>query len=313
MPQPPNLETSTQHCRLLSDSTRLRLLRLLEEEALSVAELTQITGLAQSRISTHLGRLRDAGLVADVRRHGRNLYNATQPDDALLQALWLLLRNTLGDELINQDAERAKQVVREREPDQAWADSVAGRMESQYSPGRTWEATTRAVMELVSLGQVLDMASGDGVLAELLADRAGHIDCVDISARVVAAGRKRLAHCPNVHFHAADMHALPFADNSYDTIFLLQALTYTNDPAAVLAEVARVLRRGGILIASTLKRHQHEASVARYDHINMGFGVAALRKLALKAGLDVHSCGVTSRERQPPYFEVITLRAALPA
>src|ERR1700738_4678902 len=61
--------------RLLADSTRLRLLLLLEEEELSVAELQEILGMGQSRISTHLAQLKRAGVIAD-RRAGKNVYYA---------------------------------------------------------------------------------------------------------------------------------------------------------------------------------------------------------------------------------------------
>src|SRR6266508_2796953 len=59
--------------RLLADPTRLRLLLLLEQEELSVAELQQILGMGQSRISGHLAQLKRAGVVAD-RRVGKNVY-----------------------------------------------------------------------------------------------------------------------------------------------------------------------------------------------------------------------------------------------
>src|SRR4051795_3180652 len=59
--------------RLLADPTRLRLLVLLEEEELSVAELQEILGMGQSRISSHLAQLKRAGAVAD-RRAGKNVY-----------------------------------------------------------------------------------------------------------------------------------------------------------------------------------------------------------------------------------------------
>jgi ArsR family transcriptional regulator len=59
--------------RILADSTRLRLLLLLQEEELSVAELQEILGMGQSRISSHLAQLKRAGIVDD-RRSGKNVY-----------------------------------------------------------------------------------------------------------------------------------------------------------------------------------------------------------------------------------------------
>src|SRR5687767_7045271 len=59
--------------RLLADPTRLRLLLLLEQAELSVAELQEILGMGQSRISSHLAQLKRVGAVED-RRSGKNVY-----------------------------------------------------------------------------------------------------------------------------------------------------------------------------------------------------------------------------------------------
>ena len=197
-----DLQHASQHFRLLSDSTRLRLLMLVDREELSVAELAAITQLAQPRVSTHLAKLKEAGLVSD-RREGVFVYYrmAANIADRGLEALWELLRANTSDPLIQQDFERIPQVLNARRGGSSWADSVAGDMERHYSPGRTWEVTTRTIVQLLELGDVLDVASGDGVLAELLAPRARSIKCLDISQRVVAAAGSppdRSKSCPIV-------------------------------------------------------------------------------------------------------------------
>ncbi len=278
---------ASQHFRLLSDSTRLRLLMLVDREELSVAELAAITQLAQPRVSTHLAKLKEAGLVSD-RRDGVSVYYrmAATIVDPGLDALWQLLRNNTADPLIQQDSERIPQVLNARSGSSNWADSVAGDMERHYSPGRTWEVTTRTIVQLLELGDVLDVASGDGVLAELLAPRARSIQCLDISQRVVDAGRKRLRNYPNVNFAAGDMHELPFADASFDTVLLMHALTYTSEPQMVFNEASRVLRPGGQLLAATLRSHAHKNAVAAYNHLNLGFTEKQLRQFCKQAGLE---------------------------
>ena len=146
----------------------MRLLLLLEQEEFSVAELAAITQLAQPRVSTHLAKLREAHLVSD-RRDGVSVYyrTPTKFSDAAVKAFWLTIREHTHDPLLEQDQQRISQVLAARARDHSWADSVAGDMERHYSPGRTWEATARGLVHLLDLGDVLDVASGDGVLAEL--------------------------------------------------------------------------------------------------------------------------------------------------
>ena len=307
---PLSIVQSTELCRLLADTSRLRLLLLLEVHDLSVAELTQITGLAQSRVSTHLAKLRRAGLVADRREGAASIYSAGELTiDHPARVLWEQLRQGIDDAQQALDHSKAQEVIAARKAGKTWAETVAGRMESHYSPGRTWEATARALIGLLELGDVLDLASGDGVLAELIADHARSVHCVDISPTVLQAAQKRLARRPTVKFVQADMHALPLPDSSFDHVFAMHALSYTNNGAAVLAESARLLRPGGRLIISALARHQHEAVRSAYDHANLGINVQELETALGKAGLQVQDCRIRSREQRPPYFEVIAALA----
>lgn len=303
-----SIAQSTELCRLLADPSRLRLLLLLEAHPLSVAELTEVTGLAQSRVSTHLARLKRAGLVQDQRTGGAALYSLAAEQSSAAE-LWGLMRQELDDRQARLDRERADEVVRARKSGQTWAESVAGRMELHYSPGRTWEATAHALIGLLQLGDVLDVASGDGVLAELVAERAASVTCMDISAKVLAAARKRLGRVPNVSFCQGDMAALPFAPRRFDQVFLMHALSYAQDPKAVLAGCARLLRPGGRLVIATLNAHRHEVARQAYDHVNLGLTPEALAKVLKSCGLEVELCRVTSREPRPPYFEVVTALA----
>lgn len=308
-----SLEQGTHLCRILGDATRLRLLLLLEFQELTVAEITEVTGLTQSRVSSHLARLREADLVQD-RRLGASAFYSLNRDgipDAT-QDLWQALRGRVMDQQIELDRERAQEVVRKRDRAQTWVESVAGRMDRHYSPGRTWEATARALLEMLELGDVLDAASGDGVLAELVSHRARSVTCLDINAKVVAAGQHRLHDMHGVSFIQGNMHTLPFNEASFDQVFLMHALTFTHHPRIVLGELARVLRPGGKLVVTTLRRHEHAATVAAFDHVNQGYEAVRLSQLLEAAGLRVLRCEYTSREPRPPYFEVITALALRP-
>jgi len=305
-----DLELATQRCRLLGDATRLRLLLLLDREELSVAELSAITQLAQPRVSTHLARLKEAGMVCD-RREGVFVYYkiAASTGDPGLDALWNVLRRNTDDPLAEQDRARIPQVLNSRGRGTSWADSVAGDMERHYSPGRSWEATARGLTHLLDLGDVLDVASGDGVLAELLAPQSRSIVCLDISNRVVEEGSKRLAKFPDACFEQGDMHKLPFEDARFDTVLLMHALTYTERPRQVLSECRRVLRKSGHLLAVTLSQHSHRKAVEPYDHQNLGFKPVELEQLATETGFEVIHCAVSAVEKRQPNFSVISLHA----
>src|SRR5690625_463579 len=308
-----DLASASSLLRLLADATRVRLLALLEREELTVAELAAILQLAQPRVSTHLAKLKEAGLVRDRRAGVSAYYRANTDNDADQTALLEALRDSIDDALLQADAERLPAVLAHRAGERGWADAVAGDMERHYSPGRTWETLARALLQLLATGDVLDIASGDGVTAELLAPHAHSITCIDAGDRVTTAARERLAPFANVTVRQGDMHALDLKDCTFDLVLMLHALTYADKPAKAVAEAARVLKPGGRLLAVTLARHGHKTAVAPFDHRNLGFRRNELAGLADKARLDVVQCAVMSRERKPPHFEVLSLLARKPA
>src|SRR3954452_3351344 len=174
-----DLAATSALLRLLSDPTRVRLLALLEREELTVAELSAVLRLAQPRVSTHLAKLKEAGLVRDRRSGVSSYYRYNNETDPRENALLLALKESVDDALLRVDELRLPSILAKRARSEGWADTVAGDMERHYSPGRTWEALARALASLLDCGDVLDVASGDGALAELLAPHAESILCLD--------------------------------------------------------------------------------------------------------------------------------------
>lgn len=299
--------------RLFGDPTRVRLAALLGGHELTVAEITQITSLPQSRISTHLGKLREAGVLRD-RRQGASTFYALNDGamPAAARRLWQVVGDGLDEPVLRADRERCQAVLRARDRGESWPDAVAGQMERHYSPGRTWEATARGLLGLVRAGDVLDAGSGDGAVAALLAPRARSVTCLDRSEKVIRAARKRLAGLPNVGFVPGDAQALPFPDARFDQVLLFNVLVYVEAPARAIAEAARVLRPGGTAALVTVAAHQHQEITAGYGHVHPGFTPRRLRGWLAAAGLAVGHCDVTSRERQPPHFSVISAFAHKP-
>lgn len=308
-----DLEGWSARLKVFADATRVRLLSLLQQEELTVAELSAITRLAQPRVSTHLARLKDAGLVRDRRAGVSSYYRFDDASlDAAQRALWQSISNGSDDPLLQQDTARIAAVLAMRAADQNWADSVAGDMERHYSPGRSWEALARSALPLLAPGDVLDIASGDGVLAELLAPHAQRYVCVDASARVVTAASERLQRFDNVEVRQGDMHALPFDDAQFDLVMLMHALTYADRPQRAVDEAMRVLRPGGRLLLTSLGRHGHRADVERFGHVNLGFSEKDLRRMLDKAGLVTGEIGTVMHEKRPPHFDVISLIGTKP-
>jgi SAM-dependent methyltransferase len=299
---------------LLSDPVRIRLAALLDENELSVAEITQVLRMAQSRVSTHLGKLLRAGILRD-RRQGTKVYYSLHPSGMpeMTQRLWHLVAENLDQAERQSDRARCEEVLRMRQKPGGWPDSVAGQMDRHYSPGRTWEATMLGVLSFVRLGEVLDAGSGDGTVASMLAPRCKAITCLDISQKVLQAARQRLSGLHNVTFAPGDIHALPFSDGLFDTVLFLNVLPYSKQPVLALREAARVLRSEGTLLVSTLASHDQAEVTSAYGHVNKGFRPATLERwIAREARLVVDRCEITSHERHHPNFAVLTAFAHKP-
>ncbi len=295
---------------LVAEPTRVRLLRLLARHELSVAELVTVTDLPQSSVSTHLGKLRDAGMVRD-RKNGTSTYYAlaeTMPAGA--RQVWDIIADHVGDKVLASDEARAEGVLKARLG--AFPESMAGEMERHYSPGRTWESLAFGLLGLLRLGRVLDVGCGDGAVAAMLAPRARSITCIDASERMVAAAQRRLEPF-EANVVQADMHEVPFDDESFDQVLLLNVLVHPDKPARAVDEAARVLAPGGDLVIVTLDAHAHADVAQSWGHHQQGISPVALRRMLKHGSLSVSRCEVVTRERRAPHFGVVACYATKPA
>lgn len=305
-----SLTTYVDALNLLADESRLRLCALLGERELSVSDLVRVTGISQSRVSTHLGRLREGGLVRD-RRDGQHAYyalaTATMPKTA---------REILSDAAQTNDAtlasdkQRLSALIAEQRGN--LPESFAGEMERHYSPGRTWQSLSAGLSALLRLGDVLDVGSGDGAVASYLAPYARSVTCVDTSTRMVEAAASRFARSAHVRTLVADAHELPFPAGSFDEVLLFHTLTYAERPSRVVAECARVLRPRGRVVVLSLDRHEHKAETSPYGERHQGFSPQKLRGFFTKAGLVTRTCEVACHESRKPHFRVVLAVAEQP-
>ena len=97
---------------------------------------------------------------------------------------------------------------------------------------------------------VLELAAGTGLIAKHIVNAAAHIEATDASAEMVAEA-KRDNHSAKLHFSVQDMFRLPYANQSFDVVIVSNALHIVPQPEKALAEIRRVLKDGGVLIAPT--------------------------------------------------------------
>lgn len=305
-----NLSHYVETLNLLGDESRIRLCALLRERELCVTDLVRVTGISQSRVSTHLGRLREAGFVRD-RRQGPQSFYALAVDTLPGTAKTVLDEATQSaDPTLEGDQRRLQELDAERRG--GLPESFAGEMERHYSPGRTWQSLAAGIAALLRLGDVLDVGSGDGAAAGSFVPYCRSLTCIDSSSRMIEAAKERLATHAHVRAQVADVHDLPFQAASFDSVLVFHTLTYAEHPPRALEECGRVLRPGGRLVILSLDEHQQREVTAPYGERHPGFSPPALRALLTRAGLDVVVSDVACREAKKPHFQVVLAIADKP-
>jgi SAM-dependent methyltransferase len=295
---------------LLGDENRLRLCALLAERELCVSELVRVTGIAQSRVSTHLARLRDAGLLR-YRRNGTQAFYGLAREGMTETVRGVLLEvSTSPDRTLRADRERLAALDAERH--EGLPESAILELDRDYSPGRTWQSLALGAASLLRLGDVLDVGCGDGTVASVLAPYCRTLTCIDNDERAVQAAGDRLASHAHVRVQAADAHALPFRDESFDDVLFFHTLTYAAQPPRALAECARVLRPGGRAVLLCLDRHEEHEIDAAYGLLHPGFSARKLRGLLQAAGLSVSRADIACREARKPQLRVVLAEAEKP-
>jgi SAM-dependent methyltransferase len=277
--------------RACAEPTRLRLLALAARGAFCVMEFTEILGQSQPRLSRHLKLLCDAGLLERV-REGTNVWFALPSDAApgAAPVLDLLARLPEDDPVLAADRRGAARVLAERARIASDTFRRQGadwdEMRALGLPAADVEAALLSLLPGESLGRLLDIGTGTGRMLELLAPRVRSGLGIDASRAMLALARARLARPGLAHLgvRQADMYRLPLS-GGYDVVVLQMVLHYAEDPAAVLAEAARVLAPGGRLIVVDLAGHGRRDLTDRLAHRWPGFTDAAMRGLLRAPGL----------------------------
>jgi SAM-dependent methyltransferase len=265
--------------RAAAEPTRLRLLALCARGAFCVSDLCEVLGQSQPRLSRHLKLLVEAGLLERV-PEGANAYFGLPPDADL--ARMILARLPEDDPQLAADRRQAVRLAAERARE---ASDAFRRHGADWDENRALDlpaaAIEAATLDLLPprIGAFLDVGTGTGRLLELVAPRAERALGVDASRDMLAHARARLAErglADRCAVRQADMYRLPLPDGGFDVVALQMVLHYAEDPAAALAEAARVLRPDGLLLLVDLAPHGRAELLERHAHRWPGFDDAAL-------------------------------------
>ncbi len=279
----------------LGEPIRLRMLRVLEGQELTVGELASVLQLPQSTASRHLKTLTEGQWLRRRERGTMALYRLVLDDlQPAPRSLWSAARDEMlasGSVEFEADDHRLNSVLAERPLDsQAYFGRVAGKWDSIRQDLFGSRVLPSGVLSLIPPDWVVaDLGCGTGNAAEWLAPRVREVIAVDQSPEMLAAARKRLGRFDNVRFVEGEVAALPLDRNSVDAAIAVLVVHHIANPVEMLSECARVLRTdrgGGVMSVVDMTEHSREDYRETMGHWHLGFSRERLVKMFAEAGFD---------------------------
>ena len=278
-------------------------------EELSVAELQEILGMGQSRISSQLALLRQAGLVTD-RRDGKKAFYSLRSTLPLSQYNLLKAASESVSELpvMDEDTESLDRIlIKRRKVSEQYFNLIAGRLGKNYCPGRSWEAIGHLALRLTPSIEIADLGAGEGLISQLLAKRSKQVWCIDNSPRMIEVGTElaKKNDLANLTYKLGDIEKVPLADASVDVAILSQALHHAQHPQIAVQEAFRILKPEGQILILDLNEHTFEKARELYADVWLGFKESVLHQFLKKAGFQNVEVSLTAKETTEPYFETL--------
>lgn len=298
--------------KLLSDPTRVRILNLLDNESLSVAELQEALGMGQSSISTHLSQLRKEELVKDTRA-GKNIFYSSNLD----AALQTVAREACAEiPEIQHDTEALRFVLEKRKDKmRAYFDDVVNRFGRNYAPGRSWKGLAGALLRIMNYDVIADLGAGEGFVSQLLSPRARQVIAVDNSPGMVDLGKAMAQRhgLTNLEYRLGDIEAPPIDPGTVDLAMLSQALHHAASPAKALQGAWNILKPGGCLVILDLLQHNVDEVRNLYADQWLGFSELQLQTMLRETGFTQIFTDVVDKEDEAPHFQTLMAVAWKPS
>lgn len=282
-------DQTVEALRAAGEPTRLRVLSLLAGEELSVMELSRILEQSQPRVSRHLKLMADAGLIERFPDGARVFYRLSS--DPLARRLIDTVLDLLDDAAGGADEGRLEAVRRDRE---AAASAYFERVAPQWDRIRSLyvceSAVEAAILKAAGEGpfdRVVDLGTGSGRMLTLLGKNARMSVGLDLSHNMLNIARANVAKAglDKVELRHGDIFATRLPAHSADLVLVHQVLHYLADPAAAVAEAARLVSEGGRLLIVDFAPHQLEHLRDEHQHRRLGFADDEMRRWLTGAGL----------------------------
>jgi ArsR family transcriptional regulator len=272
----------------LADTTRSRLLLVLQQHEMTVGELCEALALPQSTVSRHLKLLADDGWVASRADGTSRLYRMVGELEPSARQLWQVVREQVGGApAARRDRDRLRGVLAGR---RARSDEFFRTAAASWDAMRTELFGARTeLLPMLGLLQpdwtVGDLGCGTGQLTQLLAGSVRQVIAVDASEAMLRSARVRLNGLDNVEVRRGDLERLPLDDGLLDLGFVVLVLPYLPEPRLALAEAARVIRPGGRLLVADLMPHERDDYRQTMGHLWQGFAEDQMVGWMSEAGL----------------------------
>ncbi|MDO9586964.1 MAG: metalloregulator ArsR/SmtB family transcription factor [Brevundimonas sp.] len=275
--------------RAAGEPTRLRVLSLLAGEELSVMELSGILDQSQPRVSRHLKLMTDAGLIERFPDGARVFYRLSS--DPVARRLIDTVLDLLDTAANVDDDRRLEDVRRTREvAASAYFERVAPQWDRVRSLYVCETAVEAAILRAAGPGpfeRVVDLGTGSGRMLTLLGKKARMSVGLDLSHNMLNIARANVSRAglEKVELRHGDIFATRLPPQSADLVLVHQVLHYLADPAAAVAEAARLVMPGGRLLIIDFAPHQLEQLRDEHQHRRLGFDDAEMRRWLDEAGL----------------------------